>query len=65
MGEEAPVRPKLEPGGDTAMDEDDDRDDCTESSHQERGESHGPVVHSPSGDTSFYMHKTKIVGSVA
>ena len=65
MGEKAPAGPKSEPEGDTAMDEDDDRNDCAESSHQEQGKTHGPSVHLPSGDTSFYVHETKIVGSVA
>ena len=32
---------------------------------QEQEETHGPAVYPPSGDTSSYMHETKIVGSVA
>ena len=64
-GEEAPAGSKPELEGDTAMDEDNDRDGCAESSHQEQGETHGPAVYPPSGDTSFYMHETKVVGSVA
>ena len=32
---------------------------------QEQGETNGPAVHPPSGDTQFYMHETKIVCSVA
>ena len=63
-GEDPPEGPKSELEGDTAMDEDDNRDGCAESSHQEQGEIYGPAVHSPSGDTLFYMHETKIVGSV-
>ena len=63
-GEEAPAGPKSESEGDTTMDEDDNRDGCAESSHQEQGKTYGPAVHPPSGDTSFYMHETKIVGSV-
>ena len=64
VGEEAPAGPKSEPEGDAAMNKVDNRDGCAESSHQEQGETYGPAVHPPSGDTSFCMHKTKIVGSV-
>ena len=32
---------------------------------QEQGKTHGPAVHPQSGDTSFYMHETNTVGSVA
>ena len=32
---------------------------------QEQGEIHGPALRPPSGDTLFYMHETKIVGSMA
>ena len=32
---------------------------------QEQAETHGPVVHPQSGDTTIYMYETKTVGSVA
>ena len=35
-GEAAPAGAKSEPEGDTAMDEDDDRDGCAESSHRDQ-----------------------------
>ena len=32
---------------------------------QEQGETHGPAVRPPSGDTSLYMHEVEIVSSMA